>query len=193
MNKNTKYKLLGILIGVIVCSGLVYLATDYVHAGQCVGTHCDMSVVPATECTTDQECCTDANCGTGKRAVWDTMTGSCICYDTGTTPTPTPGTTTTPTTSPSTGSTTVVTIGPPFTGGPTTISEVIANVTSWILGIAGAIAVLFIIICGVRYITSAGDTKQQEAAKKCLTNAIVGLVIIVTAFFIVRVIVDVLS
>lgn len=87
-----------------------------------------------------------------------------------------------------------VTIGPPYGGeGPQNINQLVANITTWVLGIAGAIAVLFIIIAGLRYITSHGDSKQAEAAKTTLRNAIIGLVIIVLAFFIVNLIIAVLA
>lgn len=87
-----------------------------------------------------------------------------------------------------------VTIGPPYGGeGPQSINDLIKNITTWVLGIAGAIAVLFIIIAGLRYITSHGDSKQAEAAKTTLRNAIIGLVIIVISFFLVQLIVTVLT
>ncbi len=96
-----------------------------------------------------------------------------------------------PTPPPSNGT---ITIGPPYNAtGPQNINELIANITNWVLGIAGAIAVLFIILAGLRYITAHGDSKQTEAAKTALRNAIIGLVIVVLAFFIVQLIVTVLT
>lgn len=84
-------------------------------------------------------------------------------------------------------------IGPPWGSGPETVEDVIENVTNWVLGIAGSLAVLFIIISGIRYITSAGNQSQHEAAKKNLTSAIIGLVIVLIAFVIVQIISSVLT
>lgn len=60
------------------------------------------------------------------------------------------------------------------------------------LAIAGTLAVLFIIVGGIRYITAYGNEEQTEGAKKTLTNAIIGVVIVILAFVIVRVIVNAL-
>jgi glucose uptake protein GlcU len=60
------------------------------------------------------------------------------------------------------------------------------------LAVAGSLAVLFIIVGGIRYITAYGNEEQTESAKKTLTNAIIGVVIVILAFVIVRVIVNAL-
>lgn len=65
------------------------------------------------------------------------------------------------------------------------ISEVITRITNWALGIAGGIAVLFIIYGGIRYVTSSGSQTHMEAAKNIMSKAILGLVIIVAAWIIV--------
>jgi TRAP-type C4-dicarboxylate transport system permease small subunit len=56
------------------------------------------------------------------------------------------------------------------------------------LTVAGLVAVLFLIIGGFRYITSAGNEETAESAKKIIINAIIGIVIIILSFVIVRVI-----
>lgn len=55
-------------------------------------------------------------------------------------------------------------------------------------GIAGAVAIIFIIIAGIKYITSAGDEKRLASATGTLTYAIIGLVVTVLAFTIIRLI-----
>ena len=62
-----------------------------------------------------------------------------------------------------------------------TVGEMVIRVTNWILGFAGAIAVLFIIWGGIQYLTAAGNEKQVASAKTTLTNAIIGLVVILLA------------
>lgn len=56
------------------------------------------------------------------------------------------------------------------------------------LSVAGLVAVLFLIIGGFRYITSAGNEETAEQAKKIIINAIIGIVVIILSFVIVRVI-----
>jgi len=71
----------------------------------------------------------------------------------------------------------------------TTITDVLEQaIQNVLLPIVGLIAVLFIIIGGFRYITSAGNEEQAEGAKKTLTNAIIGLVIVILSYVIVAVI-----
>lgn len=84
-------------------------------------------------------------------------------------------------------------IGPPGEEGPANINEAITNVTNWTLGIAGALAVLFIIISGIRYTTSAGNQNLQESAKKNLTYAIIGLAIVVLAYVIAQAVLNALT
>ncbi len=65
----------------------------------------------------------------------------------------------------------------PLTGTNGTLYK-IATIISTVAGIA---AVFIIIISGVRYMTSGGDTQKVAAAKSTLIGAIVGLVIIALA------------
>ena len=55
------------------------------------------------------------------------------------------------------------------------------KITTIVSTVAGIAAVFVIIISGVRYMTSGGDTQKVTAAKSTLIGAIVGLVIIVLA------------
>src|SRR5262245_16061209 len=68
------------------------------------------------------------------------------------------------------------------------VSDFIIRIINIGLGLAGLVAVLFLIIGGFRYITSAGNEETAENAKKIITNAIIGVVVIILAFVIVRVI-----
>ena len=51
---------------------------------------------------------------------------------------------------------------------------------------AGFVAVVFIIIGGIRYITSGGDPKQAGSARQVITYALIGLVLILLSFTIVN-------
>lgn len=47
---------------------------------------------------------------------------------------------------------------------------------------AGLMVLLFLIFGGIRYITSSGDKLQAEAAQKTITSALIGLIIVVSAY-----------
>lgn len=72
--------------------------------------------------------------------------------------------------------------------GDTDIKAFIMRIINIALAIAGLVAVLFLIIGGFRYITAAGNEEAGASAKKIITQAIIGIVIIILSFVIVRVI-----
>lgn len=74
-----------------------------------------------------------------------------------------------------------------------TASGFILKIINIALAIAGLIAVLFLIIGGFRYITSAGNEETAEKAKKIILNSIIGIVVIILSFVIVRVISNALT
>lgn len=70
----------------------------------------------------------------------------------------------------------------------TDVNSLIRTVIGWLLGIAFGIAVLFLIIGGFWYITSAGNEETAEKGKSTAVNAIIGIVIIILSYVIVNVI-----
>lgn len=66
-----------------------------------------------------------------------------------------------------------------------TIFDTIISVVIWGLSIAGAVAVLYLIIGGFLYITASGDESRLEKAKNTIKNAIIGVVVILLALVIV--------
>lgn len=64
-------------------------------------------------------------------------------------------------------------------------TTLILQVITWGLGIAGSVAVLFLIVGGFLYITAAGDEQRLEKAKLTLKNAIIGTIFILLALVIV--------
>lgn len=96
---------------------------------------------------------------------------------------------------PQTPGTVPVPYNPAFIFGPAgeiTASGLIIGIIEIALAIVGLISVLFVIIGGFRYVTSGGNEEQTEAAKKTLTNAIIGIIIVILAFVVVRVIANAL-
>ncbi len=73
------------------------------------------------------------------------------------------------------------------------LPELIANVIRLMLLFAGAIAVVFVIIGGYQYLTSGGNEEAAEKGKKTLINAIIGVVVIILAYVIINVIVNLVS
>lgn len=67
------------------------------------------------------------------------------------------------------------------------VLKLVLNVFSWIVGI---IAIIMMIIGGLRYITSGGDSNSVNSAKNTILYAAVGLVIVAMAQAIVRFVVD---
>jgi hypothetical protein len=70
----------------------------------------------------------------------------------------------------------------------TSFTQLIRMVINWLLGISFGIAVLFLIIGGFWYITSAGNEETAEKGKNTAVNAIIGIVIIVLSYVIVNVV-----
>jgi len=63
------------------------------------------------------------------------------------------------------------------------IANTVLNV---ILLLAGILAVFYLIYSGIQYITSAGNPDKIKSARAGIINAIIGIIIIVAAFFIIR-------
>lgn len=56
------------------------------------------------------------------------------------------------------------------------------KVTAALLFILGIIAVIMIIVGGIRYVTSAGDASRVKAAKDTIMYSVVGLVVAILAY-----------
>ena len=67
------------------------------------------------------------------------------------------------------------------------------NMMSWLLWAVGAVAVIMIIVSGIKMTTSAGDPGAVQKAKQTLIYSIVGLVIAILAYAIVSFVLDRLS
>ncbi|MEO5499574.1 MAG: hypothetical protein ABIR46_03680, partial [Candidatus Saccharimonadales bacterium] len=62
----------------------------------------------------------------------------------------------------------------------------INRIINLLLFLIGAIAVIMIIIGGIRYTTSGGDSSQTKGARDTILYSVVGLVIAIMAFAIVN-------
>lgn len=69
---------------------------------------------------------------------------------------------------------------------PTTVPIAIGKIVNLLLFIIGAVAVIMIVIGGLRYVLSGGDPKNTTAAKDTILYAVVGVIVALLAYAIVN-------
>lgn len=74
-----------------------------------------------------------------------------------------------------------------------TVREIAKLVIDWALYIAAVIAVIFIIIGGFMYITSAGNEAQAGKGRATLINALIGLTLVILSYIIVQILYNFLT
>jgi hypothetical protein len=62
------------------------------------------------------------------------------------------------------------------------------RVISIALGLGGIVLFVMLVVGGFKYLTSGGDPKAVESAQKTLTSAILGLVLLLSAYLILKLI-----
>ena len=67
-----------------------------------------------------------------------------------------------------------------------TLEADVKTILSAIIGVLGFVCVVVMIIGGVNYMTSSGDTGKVEKAKKTILYGLIGLIVCVLAFAIVQ-------
>jgi hypothetical protein len=70
---------------------------------------------------------------------------------------------------------------------------VFQTVSNTLIFLVGAVSVVFLIIGGLRYVISNGDSKQVEAAKNTILYAIIGIVVAVISFALVQFVIHALA
>lgn len=73
-----------------------------------------------------------------------------------------------------------------------TLSDVFGFIVNVVLGVGIAVTIIFLILGGIQYITAKGDQKAAGAARDALTNAVIGFIVVIGAFTIRTIIVNVL-
>lgn len=68
------------------------------------------------------------------------------------------------------------------------IGPLFSNVIIWLFTFAGIVAFFLVVFSGIKFITSGGDAKQVEGARKTLTYAVIGLLIILFSYFLLNII-----
>ncbi|MBR3230818.1 hypothetical protein IKF73_02220 [Candidatus Saccharibacteria bacterium] len=66
------------------------------------------------------------------------------------------------------------------------LPSVVQAILNTVIGITGLVAVIFIIIGGIQYMTSTGDPNKIKKAKDTILYAVIGLAVVILAFVIVN-------
>lgn len=70
--------------------------------------------------------------------------------------------------------------------GTADLRTILVNIISWALGLLGIIAVIMILIGGFQWLISGGDEDRVATAKRTISSAIVGLLIILLSWALVH-------
>lgn len=76
-------------------------------------------------------------------------------------------------------------LGTTFGLGTADLEDTVINVVQWVLGFLGLIAVIMILIGGFQWITAGGNEEKVASAKKVISAAVIGLIIVLLAWAIV--------
>lgn len=70
------------------------------------------------------------------------------------------------------------------------LSNVVINILNVVIGLLGVVAVIFIIIGGINYMTSSGDSAKVKKARDTILYAVIGLIVSILAGVIVNFVID---
>ena len=65
------------------------------------------------------------------------------------------------------------------------LTQLLVNVAQWILGISGSLALLALVYGGVLFLISGGSSETVTKAKKIITGAVIGLIIVFASYTII--------
>lgn len=68
------------------------------------------------------------------------------------------------------------------------LGNLMGDIIQIMIAVGGILCIIFIILGGLKFVTSGGDEKKLASAKGTLTYAIVGLIVIILAFVILQVV-----
>jgi len=74
-----------------------------------------------------------------------------------------------------------ITAAAPDGGGGINARNLVTSIMGWLTFVVGVISVVFIIIGGIRYITSGGDAEKVKKAKNTVLYACIGLAVAILA------------
>jgi hypothetical protein len=82
-------------------------------------------------------------------------------------------------------------IGLRFAGG--NVGTIVGESLKYIFAVAGILLLIYLILGGFQYLTSAGDPKKAQEAQSKITQALIGFVIIFASYWIVQILAVVLG
>lgn len=86
-----------------------------------------------------------------------------------------------------------IAIPTPQTGFRGNLGELIGTLITWAVAIGGLLTLMYILMGGFAYVTAGDDAEKAEGARKMITNGVIGLIIIASAFILWRVLVAILN
>ncbi len=75
--------------------------------------------------------------------------------------------------------------GSTFGLGTADLESTVVNIIQWVLGFLGLVAVIMILIGGFQWLTSGGNEEKVAQAKKVISAAVIGLIVVLLAWAIV--------
>ncbi|MDD5039550.1 MAG: pilin [Patescibacteria group bacterium] len=75
--------------------------------------------------------------------------------------------------------------GSTFNLGTADLESAVVNIVQWVLGFLGLVAVIMILIGGFQWMTAGGNEEKVASAKKIISAAVIGLIVILLAWAIV--------
>jgi len=66
-----------------------------------------------------------------------------------------------------------------------TLGGIVSNTIEIFFALAGVIALFYLILGGYNYIASAGNPESVEGAKATITNAIIGLIVVLISYLVI--------
>ena len=82
-------------------------------------------------------------------------------------------------------------IGLKFAG--RSLGTIVSESLKYIFAVAGTLLLIYLIIGGFQYLTSAGDPKKAQEAQSKITQALIGFVIVFASYWIVQIVAAVLG
>ena len=73
------------------------------------------------------------------------------------------------------------------------LADVFGFLINVVLGVGIAVTIIFLILGGIQYITARGDQKAAGAARESLTNAVIGFIVVIGAFTIRTILINVIG
>lgn len=81
-------------------------------------------------------------------------------------------------------------LGPTFGLGTADLENTVIRIVQWVLGFLGLVAVIMILIGGFQWMTAGGNEEKVASAKKIISAAVIGLIVVLLAWAIVTFVVS---